>query len=235
MMRAMILAAGRGERMRPLTDTTPKPLIEVNHKPLIAYHIERLAQCGVKEIVINHAHLGEQLVKALGDGSRWQLNIQYSPEPQGGLETAGGIIQALPMLGDAPFIVVNGDTWTDYDFARLTQHSLVQRLAHLVLVDNPSFKPHADFFLSTDGIDAGDVHIDMPATHPPSSIMGLTFAGISVLHPALFEGCGPGHRALAPLLRQAIAQQRVSGEYHGGDWEDVGTVERLNALRQRVG
>jgi len=221
-MKAMILAAGRGERMRPLTDTTPKPLVEVKGKPLIVYHIERLVAAGIVDIVINHAHLGEKIEVSLGDGSQWGANIIYSPEPEGGLETAGGILHALPLLGDQPFIVVNGDVWTDYNFALLTSIELNKCLAHLVLVDNSSHHPTGDFYLSEQAKvveqDASEV---------------LTFSGISVLHPYLFNGVPAGRSKLAPLFRAAMQQHKVSGEYYAGDWQDIGTLDRLESLRNK--
>ncbi|BAZ95228.1 nucleotidyl transferase [Thiohalobacter thiocyanaticus] len=212
----MILAAGRGERMRPLTDHTPKPLLPVAGRALIDYHLEALARAGLREVVINHAHLGVQIEAALGNGSRHGLRISYSPEPEGALETGGGILQALSKLGPDPFLVINGDIWTDYDYARLPQR--LDGLAHLVLVDNPPQHPDGDFHLHTDGRlrETGGVR--------------LTFSGIGVYHPDLFTGCEPGRFPLAPLLRRAIAQGQVSGEHFTGRWVDVGTPERLREL-----
>jgi len=208
----MILAAGRGERMRPLTDRIPKPLLPVVGRPLIQHHIEALAQAGFHELVINHAHLGEQIEQALGDGSRWGMQINYSPEPAGALETGGGIFRALPLLGAAPFVVVNGDIWTDYDFSHLSLPE--NSLAHLVLVDNPAHNPEGDFSLADGQVSDG------PGER-------LTFSGIGVYHPDLFANCRPGAFPLAPLLKTAMAQGRVSGEYYRGRWVDVGTPERL--------
>jgi len=208
----MILAAGRGERMRPLTDRIPKPLLPVAGRPLIQHHIEALAQAGFGELVINHAHLGDQIEQALGDGSRWGMQINYSPEPAGALETGGGIFQALPLLGAAPFVVVNGDIWTDYDFSHLLLPE--NSLAHLVLVDNPVHNPEGDFSLADGLVSEG------PGER-------LTFSGIGVYHPDLFANCRPGAFPLAPLLKTAMAQGRVSGEYYRGRWVDVGTPERL--------
>jgi len=221
-MKAMILAAGRGERMRPLTDTTPKPLVTVKNKPLIVYHIERLVAAGIVDIVINHAHLGEKIESALGDGVQWGANIIYSPEPEGGLETAGGIFKALPLLGDAPFIVLNGDVWTDYDFSLLTSVSLNECLAHLVLVDNPAHNPTGDFYLSAQA-----------QVEAQGNSNALTFSGISVLHPHLFHGVSTGRSKLAPLFREAMQQHKVSGEYYAGDWQDIGTLDRLESLQNR--
>ncbi len=218
-MKAMILAAGRGERMRPLTDSTPKPLLEVGGKALIEYHIEGLAAAGIRELVINHAWLGEQIERRLGDGSRWGVSIHYSPEPAGGLETAGGIKQALPLLGEQPFIVVNGDVWCDYPFERLLQRRVDR--AHLVLVDNPAHNPAGDFVLRQGRVAA------QGAGHR------YTFAGISVLHPRLLAGFDEAVLALKPPLLRAMAQQQVSGEYYGGGWVDVGTPQRLQQLNAR--
>ena len=213
----MILAAGRGERMRPLTDHTPKPLLEVGGKPLIVWHIERLVRADLREIVINHAWLGAQIEAALGDGSRYGAAITYSPEPTA-LETAGGIAQALPGLGGGPFVVVNGDIYTDFDFAVLDARSLGSALAHLVLVDNPAHHPGGDFAL-----DGARVMED--------GARRLTFSGIGLYRPALFDAVAPGARApLAPLLRDAMRRNLVTGTHYCGRWVDVGTAERLAAL-----
>lgn len=215
----MILAAGRGERMRPLTDRTPKPLLEVRGKPLIEWVIAALARAGVTELVINHAHLGNQLVEALGNGARLGVSIRYSAERET-LETAGGIAQALHLLGDSPFIAANSDLFCDYDFSALAARSLGDDLAHLVLVANPDHHPEGDFAL-----DQGRVAV----RGAPASM--LTFAGIGLYNPRLFSGITPGHKApLAPLLRKAMAAGRVSGERHSGAWNDVGTPERLAAI-----
>ena len=220
-MRAMILAAGRGERMRPLTDHCPKPLLPAADKPLIVYHLERLAAAGFKDIVINHAHLGEQLLAALGNGAQWDLSITWSPEPVGALETAGGICQALPHLdagNDAPFLVINGDIYCDWPIQSI--HLAQEDLARLVLVDNPPQHPTGDFVLQ--GQRVSDKTAAMPT---------LTFAGIGFYRPSLFKNLTAGEPAkLAPLLRAAMAEHRVSGEHHQGRWEDVGTPERLAAL-----
>ena len=219
-MKAMILAAGKGERMRPLTLHTPKPLVPAAGKPLIEYHLEALAKAGFTEVVINHAWLGAQIEAHLGDGQRFGLSIRYSPEGEP-LETGGGIYQALPLLGDAPFVLVNGDIWTDYDFAALRRP--LPGLAHLVLVDNPGHHGRGDFRLQGEQVVDGD---DAPGT--------LTFSGISVLHPALFAGCQAGAFKLAPLLRQAMAAGRVSGERFAGQWVDVGTLERLADVERLI-
>ena len=213
-MRAMILAAGKGERMRPLTLTTPKPLISVAGVPLIEYHLRALARAGFKEVVINHAWLGEKIEAHLGTGEQFGLNIQYSVESQP-LETGGGIYQALKYLGDAPFVLVNGDIWTDYDFSALRKP--LTGLAHLVLMDNPEHHVEGDFSLQQEQVTL------------PQAVNSLTYSGIAVLHPQLFADCVGGAFRLAPLLRQAIAQGQVSGEHFAGHWIDVGTQERLAA------
>ncbi|MDR0280065.1 MAG: nucleotidyltransferase family protein [Paucimonas sp.] len=212
-MKAMILAAGKGERMRPLTLHTPKPLVPVAGVPLIEYHLRALAAAGFTEVVINHAWLGQQIEDHLGDGSRWGLSLRFSPEVEP-LETGGGIFKALPLLGDEPFLLVNGDIWTDYDFTRLRQP--LQGLAHLVLVDNPGHHGAGDFRLNAGQVEDGAGADDT-----------LTFSGISVIDPALFDGCQAGAFKLAPLLRQAMAGGQVSGEHFRGHWVDVGTLERL--------
>lgn len=224
-MKAMILAAGRGERMRPLTDQCPKPLLPAGGKPLIQWHIEALGAAGITELVINHAHLGQCLEEALGDGHALGVNIAWSRE-ETALETAGGIRQALPLLGDAPFLVVNGDIHTDMDFAPLVRRAATLAkdgpLAHLVLVANPPHHPAGDFALAQGHVRA-------------SGSPRLTFSGIGLYHPALFAHLPAGQPSpLAPLLRDAMAQGRVSGEYHGGLWLDIGTPERLAELDARL-
>jgi len=214
----MLLAAGRGERMRPLTDRTPKPLLPAGGRPLIVWHIERLAAAGVRDIVINHAHLGEQIVQALGDGGDWGVRIRYSAEGTA-LETGGGIFRALPLLGSAAFLVINADIWCDLDPGGLA--IAADRDAHLVLVDNPVHNPDGDFHLA-----GGQV----AATGTPR----LTFSGIGVYRPALFAACRPGAFPLAPLLRTAMQAGRVSGEHYRGRWTDVGTPERLAALDREL-
>lgn len=214
----MILAAGRGERMRPLTDHTPKPLLTVGGRPLIVWHLERLAALGVRNVVINHAHLGTQIEQALGDGSAWGVAIRYSPEEQA-LETGGGIFRALPLLGDRPFLVLNGDIWCDADPGVL--RLATADLATLLMVDNPAHHPNGDFHLR-DG--------RLAAAGGPR----LTFSGIGLYAPALFDGCAPGAFPLAPLLRAAMADGRVGGIQHAGQWTDVGTPERLAALVQAL-
>ena len=220
-MKAMILAAGRGERMRPLTDHLPKPLLEAGGRPLIVWHINRLVAAGITDLVINHAHLGDKLVEALGDGSTFGARRSWSAEPEGALETAGGIAHAAGLLGDAPFIVVNGDIWCDADFRPLIRAAASLDgnglLAHLLLVPNPPHNPDGDFTLEN-GM-AGD-----------SGPTRLTFSGIGAYHPVLFDDLDPDAPArLAPLLRMAMRARRVSGALHTGRWFDVGTPERLAA------
>lgn len=219
---AMILAAGKGERMRPLTETTPKPLLKVAGKALIEYQIEKLVQAGVEQIVINQGWLGDQLPQTLGNGERYGVSIQYSneqdyPEP---LETAGGIIKALPLLGDEPFIVVNGDVWTDYDYAQLPVQ--LTGLAHLVLVANPPHNTQGDFAISERGL------VINPNSDTPQSC--YTFSGMAIYDPAMFAKLPTQRQALAPLLKKAMQTQQVSGEYYPGDWRDIGTPERLQEL-----
>ena len=208
----MILAAGRGERLRPHTDHTPKPLLPIAGKPLIEHHIEALVAAGITELVINHAWLGDQIEAALGDGARLGASIRYSAEGGSALETGGGIFRALPLLGDEPFLVVNGDVMTDFDFRQLPQR--LSGLAHLVLVPNPPHHPAGDFALY-----GGQVASAGEAT--------WTFSGIGVYHPRLFAGCHDGAFPLAPLLRRAMADGQVSGELYQGLWIDVGTEQRL--------
>ncbi|MEZ5575283.1 MAG: nucleotidyltransferase family protein [Candidatus Competibacteraceae bacterium] len=215
-MKAMILAAGRGERMRPLTDHTPKPLLPVAGRPLIVHQLTALRAAGIAELVINTGHLGAQLTSMLGDGGTWGLRIAYSPEPPDALETGGGIFQALPLLGSEPFLVVNGDVWTDYPFVRLPAEPV--GLAHLVLVDNPSHHLAGDFALCDDG-QVGE-----------TGATRLTFSGISVLRPELFADCVPGRFPLGPLLRRAMTDGRVTGEHYRGGWRDIGTPQRLAEL-----
>ncbi len=214
-MKAMILAAGRGERLRPLTDVTPKPLLEVKAKPLIVHHLEALCRAGFTEIVINLSWLGNQVRDLLGNGADFNLSIEYSEEPEA-LETAGGIQQALPLLGER-FIVINADIYTDYDFIRLQQ---VDSIAHLVLVENPQHHPRGDFTLneSTLGIEGSPRY---------------TFSGISQYHRDFFKGLAPGEQKLAPLLFAAAQKHQVTGELFQGNWADIGTLERLDALNDR--
>jgi len=219
-MKAMILAAGQGTRMCPLTDHTPKPLLEVGGIPLIVWHLEKLAHFGFKEVVVNIAHLGWKIPEALGDGSEWGVHITYSDEQEeGGLESTGGIVKALPHLKDSdPFLVVNGDVWTEYDFegGKRLQEGV---LAHLILVPNPPHNPEGDFALLD-----GFVH-DNPE---------YTFSGIGYYSPALFTEVPYGKRPLAPLLREAMYEGKVTGELYEGEWYDIGTPERLEALNAHL-
>ena len=261
-MKAMILAAGEGRRMRPLTDVTPKPLLEVAGKPLIEHHIARLAAAGFTEIVVNVSHLGQQLVDFLGDGSQWQVAISISAE-QTPLETAGGIIQALPHLGDAPFLLISGDVFTDYPFAQLRETAPAERGAHIVLVPNPAHHPEGDFLLSdcrvkdlAVAVDRSDAIRDVASRQTSSSEANpsadkhrvselaqrsnsslnsgsATYSGIGVYDPAMFHDCVPGKQPLKPLLDSVIANGALTGELYQGVWEDVGTPERLTALNQR--
>jgi MurNAc alpha-1-phosphate uridylyltransferase len=216
-MKVMLLAAGRGERMRPLTDAVPKPLLAAGGKPLVVRLIERIAEAGFRELVINHAHLGQKIEAALGDGSRFGVAIGYSAE-DAALGTAGGIVKALALLGTAPFAAVNADLHADYRFEALRTALAPDADAHLVLVDNPAHHPRGDFALGGGRI----ANVGQPM---------LTFSGIGVYRPELFAGIAPGTRAeLAPLLRSGAGQGRITGEHYRGRWVDVGTPERLAAL-----
>ncbi|MBD5073238.1 NTP transferase domain-containing protein [Xanthomonas citri pv. citri] len=227
-MKALIFAAGVGERMRPLTEHTPKPLLSVGGAPLIVWHLRKLAALGVDEAVINTSWLAEQFPQLLGDGSAYGLRLTYSYEGTTPLETGGGMLHALPLLGDAPFLLINGDIWTDFDFSRLSHAP--KGLAELVLVDRPSYAARADFALDADG----KVRVDLPAT--------LTYSGIGMYRPALLrdwqsvngplpEQVGTAPRfALAPILRAKMAQGLIDGIHHPGRWTDVGTPQRLAAL-----
>ena len=218
-MRAMILAAGRGERLRPVTDELPKPLVKLAGKPLIEYHLESLAGAGFREVVINQGHLGDLLPAALGDGSHWGVHIHWSDEQPEALETGGGIFKALPMLGGGPFLVVNGDVWTDYPFGRL--RAVKCDWAHLVMVPNPPQHTAGDFALH--GARIGE-----------NLGSKSTFSGIAVYHPRLFTGCSPGKFSVVPLLRAAMRDHLVTGELYRGEWNDIGTVERLESLSQSL-
>jgi len=217
----MILAAGRGNRMRPLTDHAPKPLLKVGGKALIVWHLENLAKAGFKDVVINHAHLGSQIEAVLGEGAQWNISIQYSSEDTA-LETAGGIAKALHYLGEEPFLVVNGDVFIDIDFTHLTTALLPGKLAHLVMVDNPPQHPQGDFVFRN-----GTLEIEGEPK--------LTFSGVAVYHPSLFSGITPGQVVkLAPLLQQAISKSLITAEHHDGIWHDVGTPERLYELDRQL-
>ena len=226
-MKALIFAAGLGERMRPLTDTTPKPLLAVAGKPLIEWHLEKLAACGVREVVVNTSWLADRFPHALGDGARWGLRIVYSYEGTTPLETGGGMLHALPLLGDAPFLLVNGDIWTDFDFARLPRDPA--GLAHLVMVDRPPQATQGDFALDADSLVRSD------GEHR------LTYAGLGIYRPQLLDRWREHSRdagadeplprfRLAPILRAHMAAGRISGEHHRGRWTDVGTPQRLQQL-----
>lgn len=218
-MKAMILAAGRGERLRPLTDTLPKPLLAVGKYCLIEWHILRLCEAGISDIVINLSYLGNKISEHLGDGQRYGVNLVYSQEPDPALETGGGIFNALPLLGDEPFIVVNGDVWTDYPFAQLDKPA---GLAHLVLVENPEQHPQGDFILQgTQVLAQGE------GKH-------YTYSGIGVFQTQLFSTCQAGRFPLAPLLREAMHNGQVSGELYQGRWHDIGTPQRLQAIRDHL-
>lgn len=236
-MKALLFAAGRGERMRPLTDTTPKPLLEAGGKRLIEWHLERLAASGVRDVVINTAHLARQFPAALGDGSRYGVRIDYSPEGEVPLETGGGMLHALPLLGDQPFLAINADTYTDFDLSQLPKEP--RGVAVLVLVENPPQHPQGDF-----GIDMDEKLL--PRADSPGAVRALTFAGVGCYRPDILRdwqriiGAVPGARAapprfpLAPLLRAAIARGEIGWQYHRSAWTDVGTPQRLAELDARL-
>lgn len=236
-MKALLFAAGLGERMRPLTDTTPKPLLQVGGKRLIEWHLERLAASSIRDVVINIAHLAEQFPATLGDGSRYGVHIQYSREGDVPLETGGGMLHAISLLGDAPFLAINADTFTDFDFASLPDEP--HGIAELVLVDNPPQHPHGDF-----GIDARGMLL--PRMDSSGATHALTFAGMGVYRPEILhdwsavigdtEGshATPPRFSLTPLLRAAIARGEIAWRHHRGTWTDVGTPERLAALDARL-
>lgn len=215
-MRAMILAAGQGKRMLPITKHTPKPLLEVGGLPLIAYHFLALARAGFKEVVVNVSYLAKKIVQSLGDGSQYGIKIVYSFEPEvGGLETGGGIFQALPFLGNEPFLVISGDVWLEYDFAKLPRQ--IVGLAHLFMVPNPDFNPQGDFDLQDNLI--------MSVAQPT-----LTFASFGIYHPDLFAHCSPGFFRLTEVLLPAIEKKLVTGEIFTGKWHNIGTPEQWQAL-----
>ncbi len=219
-MRAMILAAGRGERLRPLTDTTPKPLIRVGGRPLIEWHISKLKAAGIREIVVNSAYLSEQIVTTLGDGAQYGVRIFHSVEGEQGLETAGGIIKALPLLGEQPFVVVNGDTFMDADYGQLVRAQLQGAWALLFMVENPAHHQQGDFSLRPDGaLSFGG---------------GYTFSGAALYDPRAFEGETAARKPLRPFFERFIAQHRIRGQLLRGQWFDVGTVERLNGVEQYI-
>ncbi|HEY4369226.1 MAG TPA: nucleotidyltransferase family protein [Steroidobacteraceae bacterium] len=212
----MILAAGRGERMRPLTDAMPKPLLPVAGKPLIQYHIEALAAAGIREMVINLAWKGSMLRQSLGDGARFGAQIQYCNEGEVALETGGGVFNALPILGRAPFLVVSGDVWTDYPMSTAAARLNGDDVAHFVMVPNPGFHAAGDFALN-------EGRMALQGEH-------YTYANIGVFDPEFFAGCKPGRFALAPLMREWIGKGRVSGELYMGRWHNIGTPHQLEAL-----
>ena len=214
-MKAMILAAGRGDRLRPLTDTTPKPLLKAGQYKLIEYHLYNLADAGFNDVVINIAWLGEQIINTLGDGSNYNLNIQYSNEGAQALETGGGIFNALPLLGDEPFLVINGDIWTDYPFRQLNGF-IPEGLAHLILVNNPEHNAEGDFYLDNNTLTESGKH-------------KYTFSGVGVYKKDFFVGQNKGAFPLAPLIRQHIKHQKITADLYTGEWDDIGTIERLDA------
>jgi N-acetyl-alpha-D-muramate 1-phosphate uridylyltransferase len=217
----MVMAAGRGERLRPLTDTLPKPLAPVAGKPLIVYHLEALATAGIRDVVINLSWLGDRIKAALGDGHDYGVRIHYSEEGPVPLETAGGIFNALPLLGPEPFLVVNGDVWTDIDFGRLALDDAADAL--IVLVPNPAHNSRGDFALDGDAVIERD-----------NAQQSYTYSGVGVYRPEFFSGCSAGRFPLLPLLKRAIAARRLRGQLHRGEWCDVGSIERLRELDSRV-
>lgn len=219
-MKAMILAAGRGSRLRPLTDNVPKALIEVQGTPLIVHHIQRLVDNNVSDIVVNLAHLGPQIKHCLGNGQQFGVNITYSEEPVGGYETGGGIVNALPLLGDKPFLVVNSDIFCSFDFTRLP--ALDKQLAHLVLVANPAHNQKGDYSLQGHLLNVQQTHNN------------YTYSGIAVYDPKLFEACTLSRYSVTPLIKQAAKNQLVTGECFGGTWHDIGTVDRLRAAQKTI-
>ncbi|MBL4583448.1 MAG: nucleotidyltransferase family protein [Pseudomonadales bacterium] len=245
-MKAMILAAGRGTRMMPLTKNTPKPLLQINAKPLIQHTIEALVVAGVTELVINHAYLGEQIEACIGNGNWLGANVQYSRETTA-LETGGGILKALPLLGDEPFIIVNSDIWTQYPFKQLTSLKSF-RLAHLVMVDNPPQHPIGDYLLSVkSGHTTGIISrksLTQSEKIPPQQAQqstdknptkrALTYSGISVLNPRLFNGCADGKFPLPRLFDKYMAEGKIYGEYYAGQWSDIGTPQRLRDIQRIV-
>ena len=229
-MKAMVLAAGEGRRMRPLTDVTPKPLLTVAGRPLIEHHIVGLRDAGVTEIVINVSYLGQQLVEFLGDGSRWGVELMVSEETVP-LETAGGVVQALPVLGDQPFLLVNGDIYTDFPFATLKSVSLIAGGGYLVLVANPPHHPEGDFCLH--GQRLGLIEDKASAGAPAAAIQSMTYSGIGLYDPQLCAAEAPGKNPLRPLLDRAVAGALLRGELYSGVWEDIGTPERLASINAR--
>lgn len=226
-MKAMILAAGRGERMRPLTDSCPKPLLKVHGITLIEHHINKLTAVGITELVINHAWLGEHITDYFKDGKDFGVNIRYSEEPFGALETAGGIIKALPLLGDEPFLIVNGDIYCDFDFTKLP-HLADEQLAHLIMVNNPEHNSNGDFAFANNTPEKDRL------TRASTQLKKYTYAGIGVYHPKLFKGLAVAKTALAPILINAMAKNQITGSLYEGLWSDIGTPERLAQINRQV-
>jgi len=221
-MKAMVLAAGFGNRLRPLTDHTPKPLLPIGGKPMIVHHLEKLAAAGFKEVVINLGHLGYKIPEALGDGSSWGLSIAYSDEGPDPLETGGGLTKALPLLGDEPFLLVNGDVWSDLDFSKIPTSLAEDDLATLYLVPQPEWREKADFSLSKSRV-------------LESEIPEYLYAGIALYHPKILEGAKVEKFSIVPRLKSAISQNLVGGILFSGEWDDVGTPDRLSALQSKYG
>jgi MurNAc alpha-1-phosphate uridylyltransferase len=221
-MKAMVLAAGFGNRLRPLTDHTPKPLVRIGGKPLVVHHLEKLSSAGFKEVVINLGHLGSKIPEALGDGSKWSLSIKYSDEGPEPLETGGGIAKALPLLGQAPFLLVNGDVWCDLDFSSISQTLHENSLAKLYLVPKPDWRAKGDFSLS------GSLVID-------SDTSEFLYSGIAIYHPKILDGAKVEKFSIVPRLKKAISEKLVQGVVHTGEWDDVGTPDRLGALQEIYG
>ena len=229
-MKAMLLAAGEGRRMKPLTDVRPKPLLTVAGRPLIEHHIVRLRDAGVTDIVVNVSYLGQQLVEFLGDGSRWGVELTVSEETAP-LETAGGVVQALPYLGDQPFLLVNGDIYTDFPFVTLRRVSLIAGGGYVVLVANPDHHPEGDFCLHEHRL--GFIEDNASVSEPAGYIQSMTYSGIGLYDPQLFTAEAPGKNPLRPLLDRAVAGALLQGELYRGVWEDIGTPERLASINTR--
>ena len=221
-MKAMVLAAGFGNRLRPLTDHTPKPLLPIGGKPMIVHHLEKLAAAGFKEVVINLGHLGHKIPEALGDGSTWGLSIAYSDEGPAPLETGGGLTKALPLLGDEPFLLVNGDVWSDLDFSSIPSSLAENDLATLFLVPKPGWREKGDFSLSNSRV-------------VESEIPEYLYAGIALYHPKILDGAKVEKFSIVPRLKSAISKNLVGGILFSGEWDDVGTPDRLSSLQSKYG